>query len=55
MSADVVDLMLGHSVRSTGLINRLYPLISEISGSLELAYQRGYQAGQNSVRSEKGD
>ena len=45
MPPDIVDLMLGRSAEMSGLFTRIYSLIGETAGSLELAYRRGYQAG----------
>lgn len=36
-----------------GLLNPLYSLIGETAGAIELAYRRGYQAGQEAAKKAK--
>lgn len=42
---EIKDLLCGRGDSNAGLIYRIFRLVNEVSGSLELAYGRGYQAG----------
>ena len=44
MPENTVDLMLGKE-GSSSLLNKIYSLIGQTAGSIELAYRRGYEAG----------
>jgi len=49
----IKDLLGGSDERRTGLLYRMFENISQVIGCVELAYRRGYQAGQKSTKLKK--
>jgi len=47
MPPDILDLMIGRE-GVQGFLTPWYSMMNNMAGALELAYRRGYQAGQES-------
>jgi hypothetical protein len=43
---EIKDLLGGRSEAMSGVIYSIFKLVREVEGTVELAYNRGYQAGQ---------
>lgn len=47
------DLLTGKNEAFTGLIYKIFKVMTETIGSMELAYRRGYQAGEEDTKKKK--
>ena len=53
LPAGVRDLLAGNHESNAGVLFTAFKLISQIIGTTELAYRRGYQAGQEETTNAK--